>query len=65
MRMQDMDRDDDLDAQRRALAERIARYAGTSQKLETAIPGLMLVRYDAPTEPVSGNMPTPMKTLQI
>ena len=54
MRMQDMDRDDDLDAQRRALAERIARYAGTAQKLETAIPGLMLVRYDAPTEPVSG-----------
>lgn len=45
---------DILCASRRALAGQISRWTEKDQRLETEIPGLILVRYEAPTEPVSG-----------
>jgi AraC-like DNA-binding protein len=43
----------DLTSPRNALAERIARWTEDTGLLESSIPGLMLVRYEAPTEPKS------------
>ncbi|OIQ52282.1 Exoenzyme S synthesis regulatory protein ExsA [Pseudodesulfovibrio hydrargyri] len=43
----------DISAARSALAERIYRWTETDSHLESAIPGLMLVRYETPTEPKS------------
>lgn len=43
-----------LPIQRKALAHSIARWTETSHRLETEVPGLLLVRYEAPTQPASG-----------
>lgn len=45
---------DALSASRRVLAEHISRWTETDCRLETDIPGLLLVRFDEPTEPMSG-----------
>ena len=42
-----------IGAARNTLAERIFRWTGKDDHLASAIPGLMLVRYEAPTEPMS------------
>jgi len=44
---------DDLTAPRHALAERISRWTERDHRLETAIPGLGLRRYESPTDPTS------------
>lgn len=44
----------ELNRQREKLAEIIARLTVKCHRLETAIPGLLLVRYESPTEPESG-----------
>jgi len=44
---------DGLDASRRELADRIARWTRTDPMLDTDVPGLWLRRYEAPTEPAS------------
>ncbi|MEZ7195168.1 AraC family transcriptional regulator [Pseudodesulfovibrio karagichevae] len=44
---------DTISAARSALAKRIYRWTGTDNRLISDIPGLMLVRYDTPTEPQS------------
>ncbi len=43
-----------LTVQRQALAHCIARWTETNHRLETCVPGLLLVRYEAPTRPTSG-----------
>ncbi len=43
-----------LSASRRELATRIARWTEKNHRFEPEIPGLRLVRYEAPTEPMSG-----------
>lgn len=43
-----------LPIQRQALAHSIARWTETNHRLETSVPGLLLVRYEAPTQPTSG-----------
>ena len=43
-----------LTIQRQALAQGIARWTETNHRLETCVPGLLLVRYEAPTRPTSG-----------
>ena len=43
----------ELDAARAALAALIARWTEKQDRLETRIPGLLLRRYEAPTEPMS------------
>jgi len=45
--------DDDLFEVREALGEKIARWTKNINPLETAIPGLSLFQYAAPSEPVS------------
>ena len=45
---------DMLTVQRQALAQNIACLTKENHRLETAVPGLMLVRYEAPTQPTSG-----------
>lgn len=44
---------DDLSLSRGALAERIARWTEQQAPLETDIPGLLLMHYEEPTEPMS------------
>ena len=44
---------DILSMQRQTLARGIARWTETSHRLETGVPGLLLVRYEAPTQPTS------------
>jgi AraC-like DNA-binding protein len=45
---------EDLDTARSQLSERIARWTGEAGPvLETALPGLNLIRYETPTEPMS------------
>lgn len=44
---------DDLTASRQALAERISRWTESNHRLETAIPGLALRRFESPTDPAS------------
>lgn len=43
----------DIFAARRALGKLISRWTEANNRLETDVPGLMLVRYEAPTEPKS------------
>lgn len=45
---------DMLTVQRQTLARNIARLTEKNHRLETDVPGLMLVRYEAPTQPASG-----------
>ncbi|MGD9503972.1 MAG: AraC family transcriptional regulator N-terminal domain-containing protein [Syntrophobacteraceae bacterium] len=45
---------DALSASRRALASQVSRWTEKAPRLETQIPGLILVRYEGPTEPMSG-----------
>ncbi len=45
---------DALNALRQTLASAIARQTEENHRLETPVPGLLLVRYEAPTEPMSG-----------
>ena len=42
-----------LPMQRQALAHSIARWTEASHRLEASVPGLLLVRYEAPTQPTS------------
>lgn len=44
---------DELTTSRHALAERIIRWTANNDRLETAIPGLGLRRYEDPTEPAN------------
>jgi len=44
---------DDIGAARSALAERIYRWTKEDDHLTSGIPGLMLIRYETPTEPKS------------
>ncbi|XXJ20587.1 AraC family transcriptional regulator [Desulfovibrio caledoniensis] len=44
---------DDISAARNALAERIHRWTEKDDHMTSDIPGLMLIRYEAPTEPMS------------
>ena len=53
MPQQDKDNCDMLNIQRQALARNIARQTEQNHRLETAVPGLVLVRYEAPTQPAS------------
>ena len=43
----------DITATRSELARKIARWTEKSGHVESAVPGLMLVKYEAPTEPMS------------
>lgn len=43
----------DVGTARSELAQRIARWTEKEHRLETHIPGLLVVRYEAPTEPAS------------
>ena len=42
-----------LPIQRQALAHSIARWTEANHRLDTSVPGLLLVRYEAPTQPAS------------
>ena len=42
-----------LPIQRQALAGGIARWTESDHRIDTSVPGLLLVRYDAPTQPTS------------
>ena len=53
MPQQDKEKCDMLNIQRQALARNIARQTEQNHRLETAVPGLVLVRYEAPTQPAS------------
>lgn len=53
MPQQDKENCDMLNIQRQALARNIARQTEQNHRLETAVPGLVLVRYEAPTQPAS------------
>jgi AraC-like DNA-binding protein len=44
---------DDISAARNALAERIHRWTEKDDHMTSDIPGLVLIRYEAPTEPMS------------
>lgn len=44
---------ENLDNSRGALAERIARWTEDKAPVETAVPGLLLMKYEQPTEPAS------------
>ena len=44
---------DRMEAVREALVRRVARWTASADAVETAIPGLLLVRREAPTEPFS------------
>lgn len=44
---------EELETATQALAKRIARWTGNENQIDTAIPGLGLHRWDAPTEPTS------------
>ena len=44
---------EELSAAARALAKSIARWAGNENQMDTAIPGLVLHRWESPTEPTS------------
>ncbi len=54
MTRENMAEADALSAPRRALAKHIYRWTDKAHRLETDIPGLLLVRYEAPTEPMNG-----------
>lgn len=43
-----------LGASLRLLADHISRWTAKNSRLETNVPGLLLVKYEAPTEPMSG-----------
>jgi len=53
MDIENMSATAELTASRHALAERIIRWTASNDRLETAIPGLALRRYEAPTEPAN------------
>jgi AraC-like DNA-binding protein len=44
----------DRNALRKALVASVARWAKNCEEVKTAVPGLMLYRYDQPTEPANG-----------
>ena len=44
---------EELSAAARVLAKSIARWAGNENQMDTAIPGLVLHRWESPTEPTS------------
>ncbi|MBE0598990.1 MAG: AraC family transcriptional regulator [Desulfuromonadales bacterium] len=46
-------KDDELKVAREGLAERIARWTGEKNRLDTAIPALSVHRWEGPTEPAS------------
>jgi AraC-like DNA-binding protein len=54
MQAQPHEKCDLLSIQRQTLANSIARWTETTHRLETSVPGLLLVRYEAPTQPSSG-----------
>lgn len=54
MDRQPEEKSDTLEVQRQALAKSIARWTEANHRLETDVPGLLLVRYEAPTPPNSG-----------